>query len=131
MDANEVPQGLSRRGRGVDDNSDAAESLALLLRATKHDVRTTTEGPAALEVARTFRPEVVLLDLGMPVMDGHEVARRLRQEPAAVHALIVAVTGYQEEDLIGCDTRDFDACLTKPVDLDALQALLTRGPVRA
>jgi CheY-like chemotaxis protein len=131
MDANKYPQVLSRRVLVVDDNLDAAESLALLLRATRHDVRTTTEGPAALEVARTFRPEIVLLDLGMPVMDGREVARRLRQEPTAVHALIVAVTGYEEEDLTKSGAQDFDAWLTKPVDLEALQNLLARGPIRA
>src|SRR5206468_3094891 len=65
----------------VDDNADAAESLALLLGIGGHEARTAGDGPAALEAARVFRPGVVLLDIGLPGMSGHEVARRLRREP--------------------------------------------------
>jgi PAS domain S-box-containing protein len=109
----------------VDDNVDAAESLALVLRMTGHEVRTAYRGPAALEAARAYPPEVVLLDIGMPGMDGYEVARRLRQELGLKHLLLVALTGYgQEEDRRRSREAAIDYHLIKPVDPEALQALL-------
>src|SRR5205814_10397951 len=83
----------------VDDNGDAAASLALLLETWSHDVRTARDGPAALAEANVFRPDVVLLDIGLPGMDGYEVAQHLRGPTRLTKALVVAVTGYgQDED---------------------------------
>src|SRR5437870_4862557 len=91
--------GVRRRVLVVDDNVDAADSLAVLLRLQGQEVHAAYDGPTALEVARNCRPDVVLLDVGMPEMDGYEVARRLRQQPGMEHALLIAMTGWgQEED---------------------------------
>jgi signal transduction histidine kinase len=109
----------------VDDNRDAAVSLALLLRVEGYEVQTAHDGSAALTVAQTFRPNVVLLDIGLPEMDGYEVARRLRQEPDTANALLVAVTGYsQDEDRRRSQESGIDHYMVKPVDLNALPALL-------
>jgi PAS domain S-box-containing protein len=115
----------SRRILVVDDNVDVAESLAQYLGVTGHEVRTAYNGPAALEVARTYQPEIVLLDIGMPGMDGYEMARRLRQEPGLENVLLVALTGYgQEEDRRRCQEAAIDHHLVKPADPEALQTLL-------
>ncbi len=112
----------------VDDSRDAAESLALLLRAAGHEVSTAYAGPAALEAARAFRPEAVLLDIGLPGMDGYEVARRLRRESGLDRALLVAVTGYgQDEDRRRAHEAGFDHHLVKPADLETLQGILSRA----
>jgi CheY-like chemotaxis protein len=110
----------------VDDSVDCADSLATLLRVAGHEVRTAYDGPTALEAAEAFRPEVVLLDIGLPRMDGYEVARRLRErERAGGRALLVAVTGYgQEEDRRRAEEAGFDAHLVKPAGPAALQRLL-------
>jgi CheY-like chemotaxis protein len=109
----------------VDDNPDAAESLALVLGQAGHAVRVAGDGLAALDAARETRPEVVLLDLGMPGMNGFEAARRLREDPAACPALLVAVTGWSSDD----DRRRTRAAgfahhLTKPADPAQVLALL-------
>ncbi|HMC87925.1 MAG TPA: response regulator, partial [Gemmataceae bacterium] len=91
--------GPSQRVLIVDDNVDSAESLAVLLRQSGHEVRTTHDGPSALDLTSSYRPEVVLLDIGLPGMDGYEVARRLKQQPGMQAVSLAAVTGYgQEED---------------------------------
>jgi signal transduction histidine kinase len=116
-----------RRVLVVDDNRDAADSLAMLLRLLGHEVGTAHDGMAALDAARAFVPEVVLLDIGLPNMDGYEVARRLRQEPALSGALLVALTGYgQEQDRRRSLEAGFDIHLVKPVDPDELEAILAR-----
>jgi CheY-like chemotaxis protein len=115
-----------RRILVVDDNVDAAGSLSALLEHAGHEVRTTHDGPGALEEARTFRPEVVLLDIGLPGMDGYEVAREIRRLTWGNETLLVAVTGYgQEEDRRCSREAGFDAHLVKPVDPEALRALLS------
>ena len=81
----------------VDDNVDAAQSLGLLLEASGHDVRTAYDGPTALEAALDYRPNVVLLDIGLPGIDGFEVAKRLRQQPDLSGVVLVAMTGYGQE----------------------------------
>jgi CheY-like chemotaxis protein len=116
-----------RRILVVDDNTDAAESLALLLRLVGHEVRTAYDGPTALDVARAQPPDVVLLDIGLPGTNGLEVARRMRQNLGLTDALLVALTGYgQDEDRRRSHEAGFNAHLVKPVDLDALQKLLAR-----
>ena len=108
----------------VDDIPDAAESLALLLRVEGHEVRTAHDGPNALEVVGAFRPEVALLDIGLPRMDGYELARRLRGVPGLEATLLVALTGYgQEEDRRKSMEAGFDGHLVKPADPAALRAL--------
>ena len=109
----------------VDDNVDAAETLALLLRNCEHEVRLSRDGISAIESARHYQPDVVLLDIGLPGLNGYEVARRLRSDPNTKKALLVAVSGYgQEEDRKRSEQSGFDHHLIKPVDFNVLRALL-------
>ncbi|HJT78286.1 MAG TPA: response regulator [Gemmataceae bacterium] len=109
----------------VDDNRDAADSLALLLPLWGHAVRVAYDGPAALEAVRAYRPEVVLLDLGLPGMTGYEVAGRLRREPGLEKVVLVAVSGYgQEADRRRTRGAGFRDHLVKPVDPGDLRQLL-------
>ncbi len=109
----------------VDDNADANEALEALLRMDGQEVRQALDGPTALEIAREFRPEVVLCDLGLPGMDGYEVIRRLREELADAMPIIAAVTGYaRAEDRRRTREAGFDYHLAKPVALEALRAVL-------
>ena len=111
----------------VDDNRDAADSLAILLRLIGQEVRVVYDGPTALEAARAEQPEVAFLDIGMPGMDGCELARRFRQEAALRHVTLVALTGWgQEEDRRRSQEAGFDHHLIKPADLDTLRELLSR-----
>jgi two-component system CheB/CheR fusion protein len=109
----------------VDDNVDSAESIGLLLELNAHHVRLAHDGPTALEVATSFRPEVIVLDIGLPGMDGYEVARRLRSGSATRDVLLIALTGYgQAEDRLRSHAAGFDHHLVKPVDTDLLQDLI-------
>ena len=100
----------------------------MLLRVLGHEVRTAYDGPTALALARSQPPEVVLCDISMPGMDGLEVARRLRHDIGLRDAMLVAVTGYgQEDDLRRSQESDFNAHLVKPVGLDILKELLSRA----
>jgi len=111
----------------VDNNQDAADCLALLLRRAGYEVRTAYDGPAALDLARARPPDAVLLDIGMPGMDGLEVARRLRQDLGLKQALLVAVTGFgQEQDRRRSHEAGFDIHLVKPTDVRTLERLLAR-----
>jgi PAS domain S-box-containing protein len=109
----------------VDDNRDAAESLALLLRLSGHEVRTAHDGVEAVETAAASRPEMVFLDIGMPKLNGYDVARKIRQEPWGKGVGLIAVTGWgQDEDRRRSQAAGFDHHLTKPVDPAALESLL-------
>jgi two-component system CheB/CheR fusion protein len=122
-------RGERRRLLVVDDNLDAAESLALLLRAQGHEVRRAHSGPEALEIARDFVPEVLLLDIGLPGMDGYEVARAVRADRALARCHVIAVTGYgRDEDRRRSREAGFDHHLVKPVTLAALQAVMALSP---
>lgn len=111
----------------VDDNADSAESLSLLLELMGHTVCTAHDGEQALAEAEGFRPDLVLMDIGMPRMDGYEAARRLRQEAWGQSVVLVALTGWgQDEDKRRCEAAGFDHHLIKPVDPAALEALLTQ-----
>jgi signal transduction histidine kinase/ActR/RegA family two-component response regulator len=122
----------TRRILVVDDNRDSAQTLALLLQFSGHEVRTAHDGLSALELAQAEPPEVVLLDIGLPKMNGLEVARRMRQDLGLKDTLLVALTGYgQDEDRRRSQEAGFDAHMVKPVDLDELHSLLARPPSRA
>jgi PAS domain S-box-containing protein len=109
----------------VDDNRDAAESLAKLMQMSGHEVRTLANGAAAVANAASFRPNVVLLDIGMPGMNGYEVARRLRELPDADSMYVIAMTGYgSHADRARSAESGFDEHLVKPLDFAALDALL-------
>jgi CheY-like chemotaxis protein len=123
-------QGLPQRILVVDDNRDAAEMLAMQLRFKGHEVRTANDGLAALAAVRAQPPDVVLCDIGMPDMDGLEVARYLRQDLGLKQALLVALTGYGgEEDRRRSREAGFNAHLVKPVDLIDLEPLLAASHI--
>jgi PAS domain S-box-containing protein len=129
----ERPPRTTARGRRVlivDDNLDAAESLRLILESQGHTVRAVSDGRAALEATERFRPDVVLLDIGLPQMDGYEVARRIRAMPQGQEILLCAITGWgQEEDKRRAREAGFDEHMTKPVDFAALASLVAAEPV--
>jgi two-component system CheB/CheR fusion protein len=109
----------------VEDNADAADSLGMLVRLYGHDVRVARTGPTALKVAADFRPSLVLLDIGLPGMDGYEVARQLRANPDLTGMTLCALSGYTPSE---ADRRPqqagFDHHFVKPVELDTLLGLL-------
>ena len=110
----------------VDDNRDSADSLGLLLELVGNEVRVVHDGQTAVDVANEFQPNVVLLDIGLPVLNGYDAARRIREQPWGKQAVMIAVTGWGEEvDRQRSKQAGFDYHLVKPVDLDALTALLT------
>jgi len=111
-----IPRMASQRILVADDNRDAAEALSLQLQLAGHDVRTAHDGIEALTVAKTFDPEIVLLDLGMPKIDGYEVARQLRLQPGSRRVTLIALTGWgQQQDRDRTADAGFDAHLVKPV----------------
>ena len=119
----------ARRVLVVDDNVDSAESLAMLLRLGGHEIETAYDGVQAVESAERFRPDLVLLDIGLPRMDGYDAAVRIRQNANGRELVLVAVTGWgQEEDRRRTREAGFDAHLTKPVDMAALARLLATLP---
>jgi PAS domain S-box-containing protein len=114
-----------RRVLIVDDNHDAAESLAMLLRLAESTVATAADGPRALEMLETFEPEIVLLDIGMPGMDGYDVARRMRASSRGKELVLVALTGWgQASDKRRAIEAGFDEHMTKPMDPAELHGLL-------
>ena len=116
-----------RRILVVDDNADAARTLAELARRWNYDVRIARDGAAALELAGEYHPDVVLLDIGLPKMSGYQVATRLRQQPDFQKTLLVAMTGYgQDEDRRRSREAGFNLHLVKPVPPDVLQNLLAQ-----
>lgn len=122
------PAAPSRRVLVVEDNPDGLETLLALLEMLGHEVAGAADGGQALRMAAQFSPDVILLDLGLPVMDGFDVARRLRQEERFKSVFIAALTGWGAEgDRKRTAEAGFDAHLTKPVELPALEAVLTRS----
>jgi CheY-like chemotaxis protein len=124
----------ARTGKGcrvliVDDNVDAADSLAAILQARGHDVKVVYDPVAALRLAEDFAPEFALLDIGLPVMDGYELAIQLRQTPGASGSRFVALTGYgQQGDREKSFAAGFDHHMVKPVPVDELVRLMERVP---
>jgi CheY-like chemotaxis protein/anti-sigma regulatory factor (Ser/Thr protein kinase) len=118
-----------RRVLVVDDSEDGAESLAMLLQFGGHQTCKAHDGFAALEAAERLRPDTVLLDIGLPGLNGYEVCRRIRKEPWGRQVLLVALTGWgQDEDRQRSKEAGFDAHFVKPVDFDALLKLLASLP---
>lgn len=111
----------------VDDNLDSAEALARLLALLGNDVQLAHDGPTALVLASSFQPKFVLLDIGLPGMDGYEVAAKLREEPSCKSAVLIAVSGFgQTKDRMKSQEAGIDVHLVKPVDLDALLSVMDR-----
>jgi two-component system CheB/CheR fusion protein len=111
----------------VDDNMDSAESMATLLKLEGHDVRVAYDGMAAVESALSFRPHVVLLDIGLPGLDGYEVARRLRSLNEMKDMFLIALTGYgRTEDRVRALTSGFNYHITKPVDPEELDMIIKK-----
>src|SRR5690606_31417258 len=109
----------------VDDNRDSADLQATLLKHNGHSVRTAYDGTDALEVAAKFRPDVILLDIGLPEIDGYEVAYRVRQQPDLDGVVLVAMTGYgQPEDRQRSQAVGIDHHLVKPAEFAELQSIL-------
>jgi CheY-like chemotaxis protein len=109
----------------ADDNSDAAESLAMLLRLDGHEVTVVANGSQALRAVPDLQPEFALLDIGMPDIDGYEVARRLRQIPLPSKLTLIAITGWgRDGDKARASAAGFDHHFTKPIEPDELCALL-------
>jgi CheY-like chemotaxis protein len=123
-------EGDERSGSGwrvlvVDDNVDSADSIAMLLQVSGHEVRVAYSGQDALDMAGKYQPDILLLDIGLPGMDGYEVARRLRKHPELKEVKLIAVTGYgQDADRLQSQEAGFDYHLVKPVDAQKLQDLL-------
>jgi CheY-like chemotaxis protein len=119
------PGAARRRVLIVDDNEAALEMLRTLVGMLGHEVKTASDGLEAIEAADSFRPDAVLMDLGMPKLDGYEAARRLRQQPWGQNMLLVAVTGWgQEQDRQRTKDIGFDHHLVKPVEAAMLRRLL-------
>jgi CheY-like chemotaxis protein len=126
-----VPQPAGTAGAGgwrfliADDNQDSADSMAILLRMSGHDVQVAYDGEEAVRIAELFAPQIALLDIGMPRLNGHEVAQALRGRPGGRDVILIAATGWgQEEDRRRSLETGFDAHLVKPVDHEALLRLV-------
>lgn len=118
------PRSKGSRILVVDDSLDSAETLGELLKIWGHDVRLAHDGPGAVEAAREYRPEVILLDIGLPGMDGFAVAAQLRKEGIGGR-MLVALTGYgEQQDRDRAHKAGFDHHLVKPINPDTLQKLL-------
>ena len=127
-DATPPGEGLRQRVLIVEDNADARESLRLLLQLAGHEVETAEDGLSGLQKLTTLRPDVALIDLGLPGIDGYDLARRLRALPEARAMRLIAISGYgQAEDRRRALDAGFDLHITKPVDPDRLQRLLATG----
>jgi signal transduction histidine kinase/CheY-like chemotaxis protein len=111
----------------ADDNRDAAETLATLLQVLGNDVKVAYDGVQAVEVARTFRPHVILLDIGMPLLDGYAAAREIRRDPQIRVVKLVALTGWgQEQDHLRVRAAGFDEHIVKPAELEVLRRVLAQ-----
>lgn len=111
----------------ADDNQDAADSLAFLVRIWGHDARVAYDGEAALALARRFRPQVALLDIGMPRMDGYELCRRMRGDRRLAESVLIALTAYSDEETLSRGrAAGFDHHLVKPAEPARVQLLLNQ-----
>ena len=124
------PLPTGRRVLVVDDNRDGADSLAMMLRLLGNEVKTANDGVEAVAEAGRFRPEVILMDVGMPRLNGLDATRRIREQPWGRGVMLVALTGWgQEQDRRRSQSAGFDFHLTKPVEPAALERLLAGLPM--
>lgn len=115
----------------VDDNQDAADTLGMLLRMLGNEVHTAHDGLEAVGAAAAFKPDIVLLDIGLPKLNGYDAARRIREQHAGANMVLIALTGWgQEDDRRRSKEAGFDHHLTKPIDFNALQVLLAELSAR-
>jgi CheY-like chemotaxis protein len=115
----------------VEDNRDFAESLRMLLVLSGHEVEEAPNGPSGVEKARSFHPDVVLCDIGLPGMSGYDVARTIRADPTLSSTLLVAVTGYAlPADRLSAAQAGFDQHLSKPLSAEQLEAVVARAGSR-
>jgi CheY-like chemotaxis protein len=120
--------GMQRKILIADDNVDAAESLAMLLQLEGHDVTVVHDGHEAIAAFDSVRPDVALLDIGMPGRDGYEIARHIRRSPQGRSVMLIAVTGWgQDSDKTQALQSGFNHHFTKPVEPEVLTALLAQG----
>ena len=118
-------QAVTRRIVIADDNEDSAQSFAMLLSFSGHEVKIAHDGAEALDAVRNFRPDVAFLDIGMPGLTGYEVAQAVRAEPWGSEVTLIAVTGWgQPDDKQRAHTAGFDRHLVKPIDPDEVDRLL-------
>ena len=112
----------------IDDDVDIRDSTAMVIRLLGHDVVVAADGAAGMDEGRIFQPDLVLLDVGLPGVDGHDVARAMRTEEWGQRALLAAVTGWaRESDRVAAEAAGFDVHLPKPVDLGTLRDLIARA----
>jgi len=127
--APEPPPATRRRVVVADDNADSLESLARLLSLLGHDVRTASDGLACLALCAEFQPDAALLDIGMPRLNGYDAARAIRSEPWGESLLLIAITGWgQEEDIQRGRAAGFDHHLVKPIEQARLASILGEAP---
>jgi CheY-like chemotaxis protein len=120
-----MEHGAPRRIVVADDNEDSAQSFAMLLSFSGHEVRIAHDGKQALDAMRDFRPDVAFLDIGMPCLSGYEVAERVRAEPWGREVILIAVTGWgQADDKLRARTAGFNQHLVKPIDPMEVDRLL-------
>jgi len=120
--------GPSCRVLVIDDDADIRDSTAMVIRLLGHDVAVAADGAAGMDEGRIFLPDLVLLDVGLPGVDGHDVARAMRTEEWGQRALLAAVTGWaRESDRLAAEAAGFDVHLPKPVDLGTLRDLIARA----
>jgi CheY-like chemotaxis protein len=112
----------------VEDNEDAANTLREVLELDEHVVEVAYSGPGGIEKARSFHPDIVFCDIGLPEMDGYEVARKMRADPELARVALVAVSGYaQPEDVAMAKAAGFDAHLAKPPSIEALERAIAEA----
>jgi two-component system, chemotaxis family, CheB/CheR fusion protein len=122
------PSATTKRVLIVDDNRDAGQSLVAVLRLDDHEALTVSSGEAALKALESYRPDAMLLDLAMPVMNGYDLAEHIRKRPEFADCLLIAISGYgQDHDIQRSKDAGFGGHLVKPVDLAALADLLAYG----
>lgn len=122
------PDATKRRVLVVDDNQDAATTLALILKLTGYEAHSRYDGKAGVEAAESLQPQVVILDISMPVMDGYQACRFIREQSWGKTMLLIALSGYgQADDMQRSTEAGFDAHLVKPVDMAVLKKLLASG----
>ena len=120
-------QGTKRRILVVDDNADAADLLSMLLERMGNTTIVAHDASEALQLIEDFAPDVAVLDIGLPVMDGYELARRLREHPASKHTRLIALSGYgQASDKERSQLAGFDAHLVKPIAVQALRDVIEK-----